>query len=57
MAAGGCAQEARRSDPQRFAMRNRTMWPQTADNPEAWAFHCLNPYHQEAGMIRKAQVV
>ena len=27
-----------------------------ADNPGAWAFHCHNVYHQEAGMMRKVLV-
>jgi FtsP/CotA-like multicopper oxidase with cupredoxin domain len=27
-----------------------------ADNPGAWAFHCHNVYHQEAGMMRKILV-
>jgi FtsP/CotA-like multicopper oxidase with cupredoxin domain len=27
-----------------------------ADNPGAWAFHCHNVYHQEAGMMRKVEV-
>lgn len=29
----------------------------TANNPGAWAFHCHNAYHQEAGMMRKVRVV
>ena len=27
-----------------------------ADNPGAWAFHCHNAYHAEAGMMRRVEV-
>lgn len=27
-----------------------------ADNPGAWAFHCHNVYHAEAGMLRRVEV-
>lgn len=36
-------------------MRELTLdW--VADNRGAWAYHCHNVYHQEAGMMRKVQV-
>ncbi len=28
-----------------------------ADNPGSWAYHCHNAYHQEAGMMRRVEVV
>lgn len=38
------------------APRRTTTVEWLADNPGAWAFHCHNAYHAEAGMLRRVDV-
>ena len=39
-----------------MAPRQETEVEWLADNPGAWAFHCHNIYHAEAGMLRRVDV-